>query len=153
VVGASGILFSLQTSNPLRGASMLTPTPTPNGVKQVGPASMADLQQIGQNVAATFKRQLASTGQATVADRLWFWYDLGFLDLPPGEISKGPSSSKPPARTRMWLFSTVVEGYQVNVTFVIGHPDGTTQKDWDAEARRDGPTFARFLERVSFARK
>jgi TonB family protein len=138
MAGTPGILFSLQTVNPVLGASMLTPMPTPNGVAQVGPASMADLQQFGRSVAATFKRQLAATGQAMVADRLWFWYDLGFLATP---------------LTHMWVFSTVTEGYQITVTFVIGHPDGTDQKDWEAEAHQVGPTFTSILERLSFQRK
>ena len=50
----------------------------------------------------------------------------------------------------MWMFSTLAEGQQVHMTFVIGHPEGTDQKDWDADARRAAPTFVKILERLSF---
>jgi TonB family protein len=112
------------------GAVVFTAIPT--RLPDMSPGTLENLRQGGATIATSFKRPLQSVGQARIANRVWFWCELG-----PAETG----------RDRLWLFSTTTAGHQMIVGFFV--PAAATE----AEARRAGGIFARMLDRLTVTRR
>jgi TonB family protein len=112
------------------GALVMSPIPTT--LPDMSPGTPENLRQTGATVATSFKRPLLSVGQARVANRVWFWCELG----PPGM-----------GTDRLWMFSTTTAGHQMIVGFFT--PAGASE----VETRRAGGIFARMLDRLTFTRR
>jgi TonB family protein len=128
---APGLELTLGAPDAPMGALVVSPMPTT--LPDMSPVPLENLRQTGNAIAASFKRPLRSVGQARIANRVWFWCDLG-----AGETG---------AKDRLWVFSTTTTGHQVVFGFVMA-ADAT-----DAERLRAGGIFARMLDRLTFMRR
>jgi TonB family protein len=123
-----GFAVALRASDEPFGAIVMSPIPTT--LPDLSPGTLENLRETGATVATSFKRPLLSVGQARIANRVWFWCELG----PP---DAGGTD-------RLWMFSTTTAGHQMIVGFFI--PASASE----AETQRAGGIFARILDHLTF---
>ncbi len=148
--GLSDMAFLASDPDATRMVFLQTPAPT---TVAVSPGTVAELTEAAGIVAATLSpRKVVDVGQQQLGGRHWVWFDLG-IGLAgdygvPNVARRGP----PLTKSHLWIFSTVAEGHQVTVNFIIGHLDDVTLAQGSTAARQAGPVFLRMLERMTFAR-